>query len=37
VLLVDPNELRRFARTYWKIPPLPPEWESRTEPFLSKQ
>jgi hypothetical protein len=34
VLLIDPNELRRFARTYWGIPPLPREYEGRTEPFL---
>jgi 4-amino-4-deoxy-L-arabinose transferase-like glycosyltransferase len=34
VLLVDPGELRRLSKTYWKIPPLPREFESRTEPFL---
>ena len=29
-LLVDPEELRRFHRTYWGIPELPAEWETRT-------
>ena len=33
-VLVDPNELRRFARTYGNIPPLPPVYEDRREPFV---
>jgi hypothetical protein len=34
VLLVDPLELQRFARTYWHLPPLPAEWSERSEPFI---
>lgn len=33
-LLVDPNELRRFERTYQPFPALPPDIASRREPFL---
>jgi hypothetical protein len=33
-LLVDPEELRRFHRTYWGIPDLPAGWQDRTAPVL---
>ena len=33
-LLVDPVELRRFANTYWGIPPVPADWAGRSEPLL---
>ena len=33
-LLVDPEELRRFHRTYRGIPELPPEWNGRMTPVL---
>jgi hypothetical protein len=34
LVIIDPSELRRFARTYWKIPPPPPELAERDEPLL---
>jgi hypothetical protein len=33
-LLIDPQELRRFHRTYQGIPDVPPDWEDRTAPLL---
>ena len=33
-LLIDPDELKRFHRTYRGIPELPPRWKDRTGPFL---
>jgi hypothetical protein len=36
-LVIDPNELRRFASTYWKIPPPPPDIAARTEPFVVRE
>jgi hypothetical protein len=33
VLLVDPIELNRMARNYWKIGALPPDVAERTAPF----
>jgi hypothetical protein len=33
-LLVNPEELHRFNRTYFDIPPLPPQYKDRTEHFL---
>jgi hypothetical protein len=34
VILVDPGELGRFARTYRALPPVPPEVLDRAEPFI---
>jgi hypothetical protein len=34
LVVIDPFELRRFARTYWMIPPLPPDMAEREEPLL---
>jgi 4-amino-4-deoxy-L-arabinose transferase-like glycosyltransferase len=33
LLLIDPQELRRLSRTYWKIPSLAPEFDDRVDPF----
>jgi hypothetical protein len=33
-LVVDPNELQRFAATYRAIPPLPPEYSGGKESFV---
>jgi hypothetical protein len=33
-VLVDPNELLRFHRTYKGIPPLPPDVAGRRETFV---
>jgi hypothetical protein len=33
-LLVDPEELRRFNRTYYDVPQLPPEYRDRVQHFL---
>ena len=33
-LVIDPNELARFARTYWQIPPPPPDVAGRGETFV---
>ncbi|HEX4123253.1 MAG TPA: hypothetical protein VHY37_00895 [Tepidisphaeraceae bacterium] len=33
-LWVDPEELERFEKTYQPLPPIPPQWLSRREPFL---
>jgi hypothetical protein len=34
VIVVDPNEISRFHRTYWQLPELPPELAGRREPFI---
>lgn len=33
-VLVSPSELRRFGRTYYGMPPIPPAWESLSGPTL---
>jgi hypothetical protein len=33
-LLIDPVELRRFAQTYWAIPPAPDDVKDREQPFV---
>jgi hypothetical protein len=33
-LLVDPEELRRFNRTYYDVPKLPPEYRDQDQHFL---
>jgi hypothetical protein len=34
ILIVDPGELKRFAKTYAGLPPIPPEFLRRDEPFI---
>lgn len=33
-VLISPSELRRFGRTYFGFPPMPPAWESLPGPTL---
>jgi hypothetical protein len=33
--VVDPSEWRRLSRTYWHVPPPPPDVAERSEPFVT--
>ncbi len=35
-LVIDGPELERFSRTYFGVPPPPPEWRDRTAPLVVK-
>jgi hypothetical protein len=37
IIVIDPNELRRFASTYWGIPSPPPDVAARREPFVERR
>jgi len=37
VLIIDPNELRRFEKTYQPFPKVPPELLTHDEPFLLRR
>jgi hypothetical protein len=30
-VLIEPNELERFERTYQPFPPIPPHWKARPQ------